>query len=166
MTKKLEEYFDLETPDTESQHDNNTTAAVFDTDELSSTLALATRIDAALPNIRDLATNEREMDELADNATSAFQDLLDLGMQTDPRFSGQVLQVASNMLGHAITARNAKIDNKLRIIDLQLKKLRLDQQREKGKSSGEDEIPGTGQVLDRNELIKDVLNSLNSNNKG
>jgi hypothetical protein len=166
MTKKLEEYFDLETPETTSHTDPQTTQAVFDADELTNTLALASKIDAALPSIRDLATNEKEMDELADNATAAFQDLLDLGMQTDPRFSGQVLQVASNMIGHAITARNAKIDNKLRIIDLQLKKLRLDQQREKGKSSSEDDIPGTGQVLDRNELIKDVLNSLNSNNKG
>ena len=165
MTKKLEEYFDLDTPESTSHTDPQATA-VFDADELANTLALASKIDAALPSIRDLATNEKEMDDLADNATAAFQDLLDLGMQTDPRFSGQVLQVASNMIGHAITARNAKIDNKLRIIDLQLKKLRLDQQREKGKSSGEDEIPGTGQVLDRNELIKDVLNSLNSNNKG
>lgn len=163
MTKKLEEYFDLSSEETPSAAP--VAAADFNMTDMSEALALASRIDAALPSIRDLATNETEMDTLATSAMDAFHDLLDLGMQTDPRFGAPVLQVASNMMGHAITARNAKIDNKLRIIDLQLKKLRLDQQREKGKSP-EDEIPGQGQVLDRNELIKDVLNSLNSTNKG
>jgi hypothetical protein len=62
-------------------------------------------------------------------------------------------------LGHAITAKQAKIDKKLRMIELQLKKARLDQTANKNQ---EDEPQSaTGMVLDRNELIKTIL----ANNK-
>jgi hypothetical protein len=53
---------------------------------------------------------------------------MDLGMQVDSRFASEIFSVASNMLGHAITAKTAKMDKKLKMIDLQLKKMRLDQQ--------------------------------------
>ena len=58
------------------------------------------------------------------------------------------------MLGHAITAKTAKINKKIKIIELQLKKASLDQK----SASRNEEISSTpvgeGTMLDRNELLK------------
>jgi hypothetical protein len=63
------------------------------------------------------------------------------------------MEVASSMMQNAISAKNTKIDKKLKMIELQLKKAKLDQ------NTGDDEVvTGTGSVLaDRNELIKQIL---------
>lgn len=113
------------------------------------------KIDAALPMVRGLDATEREMDELADLATQKFNDLMDLGMNMEARFSGTVFQTAGVLLGHAITAKQAKLDKKLRMIDLQLKKQKLDlQTKEEGK---EKPIEGQGTVMDRNSLLAAIL---------
>ena len=81
-------------------------------------------------------------------------------MQVDSRFSGEIFSVASNMLNHAITAKTAKLNKKLKMIDLQLKKATLDQRQAK-QDEKIDNIPlGEGQTLDRNELLR-VLTSTN-----
>jgi len=56
-------------------------------------------------------------------------------------------------LGHAITAKTAKMNKKLRMIDLQLKKARLDQ------TSNQDQPTpnGEGRVLNRNDLLRTLL---------
>ena len=82
-------------------------------------------------------------------------------MNVEPRFSGVILQTASTLLGHAITAKTAKLDKKLKMVQLQLAKAKLDYQIEKDSKNAniaEDEpIDGKGIVLDRNELIKQIL---------
>jgi hypothetical protein len=88
---------------------------------------------------------------------------MDLGMNVEARFSGHILATAGTLLGHAITAKQAKIDRKIRTIDLQLKKMRLDQQAAKdaSKTDGDkllDAVDGTaGVVLDRNALLAQIL---------
>jgi hypothetical protein len=58
------------------------------------------------------------------------------------------------MLGHAITAKTAKLNKKLKMIDLQLKKASLDQKLA-GKAEEIENTPvGEGKSLDRNELLK------------
>ena len=94
------------------------------------------------------------MDELAEKATKTFDDLMDLGMNVDSRWASEIFNTASSMLGHAITAKNAKVNKKLKMIDLQLKKLRMDQM---NKDPDADAETGTGMVLDRNELLKRLL---------
>jgi hypothetical protein len=88
---------------------------------------------------------------------------MDLGMNVEARFSGHILATAGTLLGHAITAKQAKIDRKIRTIDLQLKKMRLDQQAAKdaSKTDGDkllDAVDGSGGVvLDRNALLAQIL---------
>jgi hypothetical protein len=85
---------------------------------------------------------------------------MDLGMQVDSRFASEIFSVASNMLGHAITAKTAKLDKKLKMIDLQMKKMRLDQQQAVLDSKQEPENPvqqGTGVILSRNDLLQRIL---------
>jgi hypothetical protein len=116
-----------------------------------------------LPAVRDLDASDREMDDLADMAKSSYNDLMDLGMQVDSRFASEIFGVASNMLGHAITAKTAKLNKKLKMIDLQLKKARMDQDRNK------DEPVDTahGEVLNhlsRNELLEKLIGNRDQNN--
>lgn len=116
------------------------------------------KIDSALPTVRDLDTSDQELDELADLAKSKFTDLMDLGMNMEARFSGQVFQTAGILLGHAITAKQAKLDKKLRMVDLQLKKMRLDHQIKQDGGDSNSAIEGEGMIVDRNTLLAQILN--------
>ena len=155
MTRKLEELFDLP-PSTEevetavpSIAENRTIIQNLD--------AAIDKIDAALPAVRGLEATDTEMDELAGMATNSYRDLMDLGMQVDSRFASEIFSVASNMLGHAITAKTAKLDKKLKMIDLQMKKMRLDQQQADKDPEGAAAQQGQGHVLSRNELLERIL---------
>ena len=53
---------------------------------------------------------DKELNEVAQKAMDAYDDLMDLGMNVEPRFSGVILQTASQLLGHSITAKTAKMD--------------------------------------------------------
>ena len=162
MTRKLEELFDLPT-----SQDAPVDADSAPVEDLRSQLQTLDdnidKIDLALPGVRGLEANDEEMDGLADLAKSSYNDLMDLGMQVDSRFASEIFSVASNMLGHAITAKTAKMDKKLKMIDLQLKKMRLDQQQSvidaKAADTGTGEAMQTaqGMVLSRNDLLERLL---------
>jgi hypothetical protein len=166
MTRKLEELFDLP-PATKDQVEATPDADFPPTEDLRSQLQTLDlnidKIDQALPGVRGLEANDEEMDGLADLAKSSYNDLMDLGMQVDSRFASEIFSVASNMLGHAITAKTAKMDKKLKMIDLQLKKMRLDQQQAiidaKAADAGGSEAMQTaqGMVLSRNDLLERIL---------
>ena len=157
MTQKLEELFNLPPSDSTSPEEAKSSSeenrAIIQEVDLA-----IDKIDAALPFVNDLDISDRELDELSDLAKEKFQDLIDLGMNVEARFSGHILATAGTLLGHAITAKQAKLDKKLRMVDLQLKKARLDQQN--SKNDGEklvDAADGRGVVLDRNELLRQIL---------
>ena len=121
---------------------------------LPETLASLDKIEAALPAVRGLEASDSEMDDLAAKASESFDDLMNLGMQVDSRYASEIFAVASTMLGHAITAKTAKMNKKLRMIDLQMKKVKLD------RDGGQDDISlptAQGHVLDRNELLNHLL---------
>jgi hypothetical protein len=159
MTKKLSELFDLPTDlaSTDSAESNEALKAIAENQDIIARVDDAIdKIDIALPTVRDLEASDDEMDELADLAKSKFEDLMDLGMNMDPRFGGVVFQTAGTLLGHAITAKTAKMDKKLRMVQLQLQKARLDHQMTK--DNPEDRpVDGQGIVLDRNALLEQIL---------
>jgi hypothetical protein len=101
----------------------------------------------------DIADNE--LDDLAKKATDAYDDIMDLGMNVEARYSARMFEVAASMLGHAIQAKSAKLDKKLKMIDLQLKKQKIDQD-----TISEDQgvnIQGDGVIIaDRNSLIEQL----------
>jgi hypothetical protein len=170
MTKKLEELFDLpESTDAaeESAADSNNLSITRET--LQALDEAIDKVDAALPAVRDLDASDTEMDELAKLAVDSYKDLSDLGMQVDSRFASEIFSVASNMLGHAITAKNSKLDKKLKMIDLQLKKMRLDQQQQIIDRKAADEDPpaqqGEAAVLSRNDLLERLLQRNQQNTK-
>jgi hypothetical protein len=160
MTKKLESLFNL--PEFSAEADLQEAQHIIDENQevIQAVNTAIDKIDAALPMVRDLDSADRELDELAKIATDKFQDLMDLGMNVDARFSGTILQTAGTLLGHAITAKTAKMDKKLRMVQLQLAKERLELQKEQAnkKQLAEDPIEGQGVVLDRNALLQQILN--------
>lgn len=155
MTKKLEELFQLSSVDDDS---NESFVLPEGTKEITeSALNNLEKIENALPQVRGLESADVEIDQLADLAQNSYKDLMDLGMQVDSRYSSEIFNVAGTMLGHAITAKTAKVSKKLKMIELQLKKAALDQKQ----SSKEKEIEATplgeGKALDRNEILKALL---------
>ena len=155
MTRKLEELFNL--PPTTEEVDAAVPSIAENRTAIQTLDDAIDKIDAALPAVRGLESTDQEMDELAGLATSSYKDLMDLGMQVDSRFASEIFSVASNMLGHAITAKTAKLDKKLKMIDLQMKKVRLDQQQADKDPEGAAAQQGQGHVLSRNELLERIL---------
>ena len=159
MTKKLEEIFNLDntaedTPKALSEkmdHDQSTKDDSEANVLIQQKLGLD-KIDTALPQVDGLA-DDQEIDKYSEDSYQAYKDLMDLGMNIEPRLAGRIMEVASSMMANAINAKSLKVDKKLKMIELQLKKLKLDQ------NKPEDEaVSGTGTVVaDRNELIKQIL---------
>lgn len=142
MTKKLEETFDL--PSLEGT----------DAERLGQDLKTLEEIDKQVPAITDLSTSDREMDELASKANNAFDDLMSLGMNVEQRFAAPIFEAAAKMLGHAVMAKTAKLDKKLKAIDLELKRQRMQSQGQV--PNNDDPLEGSARVLDRNELLRIV----------
>lgn len=161
MTQKLQELFNLPPTDETTSEEAETT--IEENREMIEAVDLAIdKIDAALPFVSDLDTSDQELDDLSKLAQDKFQDLIDLGMNVEARFSGHILATAGTLLGHAITAKQAKLDKKLKMVDLQLKKARLDMQIKQAeeKNDGDklvDAEDGKGVILDRNELLRQIL---------
>ena len=157
MSKQLEEIFNI--PPTNPEQEETLPIPV-----LEEVDAALDKIDGALPQVRSLEASDKELDDLADLAKDKFNDLIDLGMNVEPRISGQIFQTAGVLLGHAITAKQAKIDKKLRMIQLQIQKARLDRMGKGADApttpSDADEIEGKATVIDRNSLLKAVLDEM------
>lgn len=156
MTRKLENLFELpENTDPVLPTTHTVESAHTALTEINDAID---KIDAALPGVRNLSVSDQELDDLATKATESFDNLMDLGMQVDSRYASEIFSVAGQMLGHAITAKTAKMTKKLKMIDLQLRKAKLDQD-----TGNTDNMPtAQGVVLDRNELLR-RLTAVSSN---
>ncbi len=95
---------------------------------------------------------DTELNDIAQRALTAYEDLMDLGMNVESRYSGRVFEVAGNMLKTSLDARVAKLDKKLKMVELQLKKEKLDKEDNNGEGGI---INGEGYVVtDRNSLLQ------------
>lgn len=160
MTRKLEELFDLLPSGCETTEPDTVPATQIQLKEIDATID---KIDEALPAVRGLEASDKEMDDLATKAQETFDDLMDLGMQVDSRYSAEIFAVAGTMLGHALTAKTAKLNKKLKMVDLQLKKMKIDQD-QASKTGDEPMETAHGQVLSRNDLLERLMATRDQNN--
>jgi hypothetical protein len=111
------------------------------------------KISSALPKVEGLGhMSDVELDGLASKAEQAFDDLMDLGMNVEAKYGSRMFEVAGNMLKTAVDAKSAKIDKKLKMVELQLKKLAIDK---KNAPDSEDPVEGQGYIIsDRNSLLE------------
>jgi len=160
MTKKLEDLLNMpdskEIVDGAKEEDNN------DKKEQKSSaqkdvirdMSEFDKITEALPAVKglgDMADNE--LNDVSDKAMTAYEDLMDLGMNVESRYSGRIFEVAGSMLKTGLDAKTAKLDKKLKMIELQLKKEKQDKDT---KLEGDENIVnGDGYVVtDRNSLLE------------
>jgi|TARA_R110000772_G_scaffold253439_4_gene369116 hypothetical protein len=160
MTKKLEELLDLpEVKKTMEQVEAPKTVVEIkkETDNLERSIAEFDKISAALPMVKGLGElADKELDDLAEKAKQSYEDLMDLGMNVESRYAGRVFETASNMLKNAIDAKSQKLDKKLKMVELQLKKASIDQKQ----SDNTDTVDAEGYVvMDRNAILDKILNN-------
>jgi len=156
MTKKLEELLDL--PDSKEilkkakEENKAKNEIVADQEDTFRDIAEFDKIAAALPAVKGLGEMaDKELNEVAQKAMEAYEDLMDLGMNVESRYSGRVFEVAGSMLKTSLDAKVAKMDKKLKMIDLQLKKQKLD----KDEVDNGGIVNGEGYVVtDRNSLLE------------
>ena len=156
MTKKLEELFNLP----EASEDpviEESTVEVSTAIDLQEKLEEFDKISAALPRVKGLGDiSDAELDALASKAEKAYDDLMDLGMNVEARYGSRMFEVAANMMNAAIQAKSNKIDKKLKMIELQIKKYAID--KKTGDATGET-IQAEGYlVTDRNSLLEKLKN--------
>jgi hypothetical protein len=156
MTKRLEEVFNLP-QDTEPfvapEPETKNTQVI----SLEDRLEEFDKISAALPRVKGLGDiSDAELDALATRAEDAFNELYDLGMSVDPRYGARMFEVAAQMMNAAITAKSNKIDKKLKMIDLQIKKYAIDK---KNGTAENTSIDGEGYIItDRNSILEKLKN--------
>lgn len=156
MTKRLEEILNIEPTEKDEVRVQPAEVSV-PTIDLQEKLEEFDKISSALPRVKGLGDiSDSELDALANKAEKAYDDLMDLGMQVEARYSTRMFEVAGQMLQAAITAKTNKIDKKLKMVDLQLKKLAIDK---KHGAAGGEQVDGEGYILtDRNSILEKLKN--------
>lgn len=158
MTKKLEDLLNLpeskEIVEEAEAKEVEQTKHELEREEAFRDIAEFDKIAAALPQVKGLGEMaDRELNEVADKAMQAYDDLMDLGMNVESRYSGRVFEVAGNMLKTSLDAKVAKLDKKLKMVELQLKKEKMD--KDNGFGNDGNVINGEGAIItDRNSLLE------------
>ena len=170
MTKKLEETFNISSSDeiekiiaNEDDIDEGV-PTIEESTEISKIINTemknAEKIDASLPMVSDLNEHDREMDDIHGKAMQTFEDLLQLGMNVEVNAGAKILETANQLLKTAKEAKDSKVDRKLKMINLQLQKAKLDHQKDRDLLKDDDEIEAEGSLnMDRNELLKRIASA-------
>lgn len=153
--KMLEETFDL--PSMDEAVDE---VEVPSTEDVAAALEQAKDLEKQFKKMDHYDQHDEEMDELAAMAIDAHRNLQDLGMNVEIRHAGEIFSSSSQMLKIAVDARNSKVDKKLKLLKLQLDKMKIDMAAKKDDGT----VEGTAVKLDRNELLKQ-LKQINDEDK-
>lgn len=153
--KMLEETFDL--PSMDGAADEAEIPAI---EDVAAALEQAKDLEKQFKKMDHYDQHDEEMDELAAMAIDAHKNLQDLGMNVEIRHAGEIFSSSSQMLKIAVDARNSKVDKKLKLLKLQLDKMKIDMAAKKDDGT----VEGTAVKLDRNELLKQ-LKQINDDDK-
>ena len=158
MTKKLEDLLNMdeskEIIKQAAKQESDQTKHEIAHEESFRDIAEFDKIASALPAVKGLGLKaDEELEDIAARALTAYEDLMDLGMNVESRYSGRVFEVAGGLLKTGLDAKVAKLNNKLKIVELQLKKEKMD--KDGGNTSEDGMISGEGYVVtDRNSLLQ------------
>ena len=165
-TKAMEDFFNLPVTESPPTYDESSVKSqseiMAEAKEIFSSLTTAEKVDYALPTVTGLDAHDTDMDDIARRAVDTFNDLISLGGNVPDMHAGKIYEVAGQMLKTALDAKNAKADKKLKMIELQLKKVRAEQI-DLDQGNG-DKRNNSGGEFDRNELLKFIVDSQKSVN--
>jgi len=161
MTKKLEELLNLPESQDIVKEDNKakqedkkiSKKQQKENETAMRDIAEFDKIASALPKVDGLGEMaDTELDDVGQRAITAYEDLMDLGMNVESRYASRIFEVAGQMLKTSLDAKTAKLDKKLKMVDLQLKKQKQDT---KDSPEGTNLVQGDGYIIsDRNSLLE------------
>lgn len=160
MTKRIEEVLDL--PSLESMIDNamspddekrlNDIVNALENNEID--------IDKHLLDPDGTREHAQEMDEIAEAAMTAHKDAIDMAFNMEPKNAGSIMEPAARFLELSMKAMQAKLDARMKGIELKMKREKLDHElrknQEEGVVEGEEPITEKGRMADRNALLKSM----------
>jgi hypothetical protein len=164
MTRKLEDLLNL--PDNkqdlaEQKEDQRKEETKVRQEQSLRSMAEFDKIASALPHVSGLDRKaDDELNDISRRAMDSYEALMDLGMNVEAKFSSRVFEVAGRMLDTSLNAKVAKIDKKLKMVELQLKKERNDQDALRKSGKGDNNVQDGAIILDRNELLKQLKGDL------
>ena len=179
MTKKLEEELNLPDLDellpTPEEEDKEPTTEEVKNEiaNIEGEMSMVERAQAALPTVEGLEQLDREMDAYATKAMETFEDLVDLGKNVEDRHAAPIFDSAAKMIAAALQAKQAKMDKKMKMIELQMRQARLEKDSEKidayvaGKKHeiGEEEEVEGRIVGDRTAMLAEIMKNLPEKDK-
>jgi hypothetical protein len=122
-------------------------------EEVQKALKNAKKIQKKFSKLDPYSVHDNEMDELSKLAVDAHKDLQELGMNVEIRHAGEIFSSSSQMLKIAVDAKNNKVEKNLKLLRLQLIKMKLDLEY---KDDQENTVDGVATKLDRNELLNQL----------
>lgn len=125
-------------------------------DEIKHALATAKDMRRQLIEIPDVSEKEEQIDEIADSAAGYFEDIMDKAFNAEDRFASELFNAANALLKTALDGKNSIINAKLKLLELELKRQKLEHEISKvNNQPAVKEVQGqTYTVANRNSLLK------------
>ena len=177
MTKKLEEELNLPDLDqllpTEEEQLPTEEESRNEIATIESEISMVDRANIALPTVEGLEQLDREMDAYATKAMDTFEDLVDLGKNVEDRHAAPIFDSAAKMITAALQAKQAKMDKKMKMIELQMRQARLEKDSQKidayvagKKHEIGDEEDIEGRIIgDRSAMLAEIMKNLDEKDK-
>ena len=73
-----------------------------------------------------ISDHDKKMDEFSQEAHQYAKDIMDLGMDVEARHAAEMFNAAANMIKIAHDSKNSKIDKRLKLYELELKRQKLE----------------------------------------
>lgn len=161
MTKRIEEVLDL--PSLESLMGENPLSPEDQAKIDDITRALEANdidIDKHLLDPDGTREHAAEMDQIVDAAMTAHKDAIDMAFNMEPKNAGSIMEPAARFLELSMKAMQAKLDARMKGIELKMKREKLDHElrknQEEGVVEGEAPVSEAGSLKDRNQLLKSL----------
>lgn len=149
MNKKLEETFDL--PPAEPTKED-----IKELKENSTSLKKEIKRETAksILDVEDINDHDEKMDMYATSSFAYAQNIYELGMDIEPRHGAEMFNAAANMMKVALDAKNAKIDKRLKLYELELKKQKLELDKSRTTGGFVEQYDSDMVVATREDLLK------------
>jgi len=110
-------------------------------------------LDTNFKQVDPSELHDEEMDEIAQLAMQYGKTLHDLGMSVEVKHAGEIFNASGNMLKIASDARNSKMEKKLKLMKLEMDRIKMDRTSpDKPELINQDQVT----VLDRNQLLSQI----------
>lgn len=154
--KKLEEVLNLPPMEKNFQEQEDDSSETSLAELENSLVTVEEKVEAALTAVSELNEHDSEMDRIAREAMESYEEFKQFGMNSSDVHAAKILDSATAMLKTALEARNSKAERRMKTLDLQMKKMRLDLQKAKEAGGGRDVSQGGS--FNREDLLKMLAN--------